>query len=142
MNRIGMIVDVSHVSDKAFYDVLRVTTKPVIASHSSCRSFSDIPRNMSDEMLRALAQNGGVVGVNFAASFLNQRDADELKHHIAEANAVEPNLTGAEPDAFAAKEYAKDGDSHPRVGNATVEDAAACIDHIVKVAGIEHVGIG
>src|ERR1700687_1375935 len=72
MNTIGMIVDISHVSDKTFDDVLRVTTKPVIASHSSCRSFSDVPRNMSDEMLRALAQNGGVVGVNFSASFLNQ----------------------------------------------------------------------
>ena len=60
MNRIGMIVDISHVSDKTFYDVLSVTTKPVIASHSSCRSMSDIPRNLSDDMLRALAKNGGV----------------------------------------------------------------------------------
>jgi membrane dipeptidase len=142
MNRIGMIVDISHVSDKTFYDVLRVTTKPVIASHSSCRSLSDIPRNMSDEMLRALAQNGGVAGVNFGASFLSQKDADELKQEIARVNALEPNLTGAELDKFAAKEYARQGESHPRVGNATVEDAAACIDHIVKVAGIDHVGIG
>ena len=142
MNRIGMIVDISHVSDKTFYDVLRVTTKPVIASHSSCRSLSDIPRNMSDEMLRALAQNGGVVGLNFGASFLNQKDAEELKQEIARRNALEPNLTGAELDEFAAKQYARQGESHPRVGNATVEDAAACIDHIVRVAGIEHVGIG
>lgn len=142
MNAIGMIVDVSHVSDKTFYDVLQVTTKPVIASHSSCRSFSDVPRNMSDEMLRALAQNGGVVGVNFSASVLNQKDAEELEQHVARENALEPNLNGAKLDQFAAKENARVGDSHPRFGNATVEDAAACIDHIVKVAGIDHVGIG
>jgi Zn-dependent dipeptidase, microsomal dipeptidase homolog len=142
MNQIGMIVDISHVSDKTFFDVLRVTTKPVIASHSSCRSLSDIARNMNDEMLRALAENGGVVGVNFGASFLNQKDAEELKQEIARRNALEPNLTGAELDKFAAQQYARQGESHPHVGNATVEDAAACIEHIVKVAGIKHVGIG
>src|SRR5215475_1555018 len=94
MNRIGMIVDISHVSDKTFYDVLRVTTKPVIASHSSCRAFSDVPRNMTDDMLRALAKNGGVVGVNFSASFLNQLDAEDLKKFVAQENSLEPNLTG------------------------------------------------
>jgi len=142
MNAIGMIVDISHVSDKSFYDVVQVTTKPVIASHSSCRSFSDVPRNMSDDMLRALAKNGGVVGVNFGAAFLNQKDAEELKQAISHENALEPNLAGAELDQFAAKEGAESGESHPHLGNATVEDAAECIDHIVKVAGIEHVGIG
>src|SRR5215472_4201793 len=141
MNRIGMIVDISHVSDKTFYDVLQVTTKPVIASHSSCRAFSDVPRNMTDDMLRALAKNGGVVGVNFSASFLNQLDAEDLKKFVAQENSLEPNLTGAALDDYAAKENAQIG-SHPRVGNATVEDAARCIDHVVKVAGIDHVGIG
>ena len=67
MNRIGMIVDISHVSDKTFYDTLAVTTKPVIASHSSVRSIAEIPRNMTDDMLKALARNGGVVGINFGA---------------------------------------------------------------------------
>jgi membrane dipeptidase len=142
MNRIGMIVDISHVSDKTFYDVLQVTTKPVIASHSSCRVFSDVPRNMTDDMLRALAKNGGVVGVNFAASFLNQLDAEDLKRVVSQENALEPNLTGAALDGFAAKENARAGGAHPRVGNATVEDAAQCIDHAVKIAGIDHVGIG
>jgi membrane dipeptidase len=141
MNRIGMIVDISHVSDKTFYDALQVTTKPVIASHSSCRAFSDVPRNMTDDMLRALAKNGGVVGVNFSASFLNQLDAEDLKKFVAQENAMEPNLTGAALDDYAAKENAHIG-SHARVGNATVEDAARCIDHVVKVAGIDHVGIG
>jgi membrane dipeptidase len=141
MNAIGMIVDISHVSDKTFYDALQVTTKPVIASHSSCRSISDVPRNMTDDMLRALAKNGGVVGVNFAASFLNQQDAEELKKTVSNSNSLEPNLTGAALDEFAAKEYF-DGKPTIKVGHATVEDAAECIDHAVKVAGIDHVGIG
>jgi membrane dipeptidase len=142
MNSIGMIVDISHVSDKTFYDVLAVTSKPVIASHSSCFALSDVPRNMKDDMFRALAKNGGVVGVNFGASFLNQKDAEELKHRISQANTVAPTFSGAELDRFAAEQHAKDGQSHAGVKNATVEDAADCIDHIVKIAGVEHVGIG
>src|SRR6516164_10053459 len=78
MNRLGMIVDISHVSDKTFADVLAVSTKPVIASHSSCRAISDVPRNMTDDMLRALAKNGGVVGINFGEGFVNQKDAEKL----------------------------------------------------------------
>jgi membrane dipeptidase len=142
MNRIGMIVDISHVSDKAFYDVLQVTTKPVIASHSSCRSMSNVPRNMTDEMLQALGKNGGVVGVNFGSDFLNEQDADLLRKAISEENTLEPSLIGTKLDAFAAEEGAKGGEWHPQVGHATVEDAAACIEHIAKVAGIDHVGIG
>ena len=142
MNRIGMIVDISHVSDKTFYDVLEVSAKPVIASHSSCYVYSDIPRNMKDDMFRALAKNGGVVGVNFGSSFLSQKDADELRKHVSQQGAMEPNLTGADLDAFAAKEHAEYDEVHAKVGNATVEDAAECIDHIVKIAGIDHVGIG
>jgi membrane dipeptidase len=142
MNRIGMIVDISHVSDKTFYDALEVSTKPVIASHSSCFVYSDIPRNMKDDMFRALAKNGGVVGINFGSSFLNQKDAEELKKLVAEHNQIEPNLVGAKLDAFAAKEYADMGWDKVKTGAATVEDAAECIDHIVKIAGIDHVGIG
>ena len=142
MNRIGMIVDVSHVSDQTFYDVLAISTKPVIASHSSCRVFSDVPRNMTDDMLRALAQNGGVVGVNFGASFLNQMEADQLKRAIASRNTLEPDLSGPELDQFALKQRVASAYDHPRVGQATLEDAANCIDHIAKVAGVDHVGIG
>src|SRR5215469_10360040 len=75
MNRIGMIVDVSHVSDKTFYDALAVTTKPVILSHSSCRALSEVPRNVTDDMLRALAKNGGVIGINFGEGFISPKDA-------------------------------------------------------------------
>jgi membrane dipeptidase len=141
MNAIGMIVDISHVSDKTFYDAIEVSTKPVIASHSSCRALSDVPRNMTDDMLRALAKNGGVIGVNFAASFLNQQDADELKKKVSSESEVPANVTGTALDQLAAKEYFDDKHAY-QVGHATVEDAAACIDHIVKVAGIDHVGIG
>jgi membrane dipeptidase len=142
MNSIGMIVDISHVSDKTFYDVLAVTNKPVIASHSSCFAFSDVPRNMKDDMFRALAKNGGVVGVNFGASFLNQKDAEELKEYASQANTIEPALTGPDLDRFAAQQHSKEDHSHAALRNATVEDAANCVDRIVKVAGIEHVGIG
>ena len=142
MNAIGMIVDVSHVSDKTFYDALAVSTKPVIATHSSCFVYSDVPRNMKDDMFRALAKNGGVVGVNLSASFLNQKDAEDLKKLIANHNQKEPQLSGAELDKYAAKEQMESGSQHPKTKHATVEDAAECIDHIVKVAGIDHVGIG
>ncbi|HXZ78910.1 MAG TPA: dipeptidase [Terriglobales bacterium] len=142
MNSLGMLVDISHVSDKTFYDVLQVTTKPVIASHSSCRSISDIPRNMTDDMLRALAHNGGVVGINFGAAFLNAKDGEDFKQVVERRNETEPSLTGAALDEFAAADHRKSAIGHPRVGQATVDDAAACIDHIVKVAGIDHVGIG
>ena len=72
LNRLGVMVDVSHVSDKTFYDTLEVTTAPVIASHSSCRAISNSPRNMTDDMLRALAKNGGVVMINYHVEFLSE----------------------------------------------------------------------
>jgi membrane dipeptidase len=78
----------------------------------------------------------------FPASFLNQKDADVLKEDISHENALEPSFAGAELDQFAAKEGAASGEWHPRVGNATVEDAVNCIEHVVKIAGIDHVGIG
>ncbi len=140
MNRLGMIVDVSHVSDKTFFDALAATTKPVLATHSSCRAISDVPRNMTDEMLQALAKNGGVVGINFAPGFLNPKDAEEMKKSIAEAAQSEPSLSGKALDEFAAEEFRKDMVMRP--ANATIDDVVAHIDHAVKVAGIDHVGIG
>jgi membrane dipeptidase len=141
MNRIGMIVDVSHVSDQAFYDTLAVTTKPVIASHSSCRALSDVPRNMTDDMMRALARNGGVIAINFGAGFLNAKDAEALRRRIGEAVATEPAVTGRALDEFAAADYVREyGRMFP--ASATLEDAVAHVDHAVKVAGVDHVGIG
>ncbi len=142
MNRIGMIVDVSHVSDKTFYDALAVSTKPVIASHSSCRALVDFPRNMSDDMLRALAKNGGVVGVNLYSAYLSQQDAAVARQRMAANNKKEPDLTGAALDEYARKDWLESGYGNPGVGTATVDDAVACIDHVVTVAGLDHVGIG
>src|SRR5450432_4592020 len=142
MNRLGMIVDISHVSDKTFYDVLGVSTKPVIASHSSCREISDVPRNMTDDMIRALAKNGGVIGINFGEGFLNPKDAETLKASITRISNGKPPAGGGKPlDDYANKEFEEEY-MHPYTPIATIEDVVAHIDHAVKVAGIDHVGIG
>ena len=85
MNRLGMMVDISHVSDKTFYDVMEVSAAPVIASHSSCRAIDDVPRNMTDDMLRALARNGGVVHINFFEGFLDHGFADRCDSRTTHA---------------------------------------------------------
>ena len=141
MNRIGMIVDISHVSDKAFYDTIAVTSKPVIASHSSCRALTDIPRNMTDDMIRALAKNGGVIGINFGGSFLSQKEVEASRKNFAARAAVDPGLTGRALDEFATKDYL-DTYSTMRPNLSTLQDAVAHIDHVVKLVGIGHVGIG
>jgi membrane dipeptidase len=142
MNRIGMIVDVSHASDKTFYDAIAASRKPIIASHSSCRALVDFPRNISDDMLRALAKNGGVVGVNFYPAYVNAADAQDARKAIDDLNALDVKLRGAALDDYAEKERVKGGESHPVTRHATIADVVACIEHAVKVAGIDHVGIG
>ncbi len=141
MNRLGMIVDISHVSDKTFYDVLEVTTKPVIASHSSCRALCDVPRNVTDDMIRVLAKNGGVIGINFGADFVSPKEAEAARLRFAERAAMEPNLTGQALDEFAAKDYVGHY-SVMKPNQATLENVVAHIDHVVKLVGIDHVGIG
>jgi membrane dipeptidase len=140
MNRLGMLVDVSHVSDKTFYDALKVTTKPVIVSHSSMRSISDVPRNVTDDMLRALAKNGGVIGINFGEGFINSKDAEALRAAIKTLSSA-PALFGKELDDYANKDAMNEIEAHTKVA-ATVEDVVGHIDHAVKIAGIDHVGIG
>jgi len=139
MNRIGMIVDISHVSDRTFFDALAVATKPVIASHSSCWSLSKVPRNMRDELIRAVGRNGGVIGLNFGAGFISQRDADDLMGRITTMAAREPDLAGKALDAYAAKEHRAE---YHEKAYATLADVVAHVDHVVKLAGIDHVGIG
>jgi membrane dipeptidase len=142
MNRLGMLVDISHVSDKTFYDAVAVSSKPVIASHSSCRALCDVPRNMTDDMLRALAKNGGVVGINFAPGFLNREDAAAIMKDIGQRNAEEPKFTGKALDDYSNAQILKEDAAHAKTAHATIDDAVAHIDHAVKIAGIDHVGIG
>ncbi|HXG91208.1 MAG TPA: dipeptidase [Blastocatellia bacterium] len=139
MNRIGMMVDISHVADKTFYDVIETSRAPVIASHSSARALSDHPRNMSDDMLRAIAKNGGVVMVNFYDVFLDQRKVDFNKR----ANAKEEELKKQFPnDQKRVEEEMKRWREANSPGKTPLSVLIDHIDHIRKVAGIDHVGIG
>ncbi len=146
MNRLGMMVDISHVSDKTFYDALAVSKAPVIASHSSCRALCNVPRNMSDDMIRALAKNGGVMDINFYSGFLSQAYADAYKK-------VEKQLD-AELAAARAR-YASQGKRLPyleeeKIQQSVLKDLPAPsytaiadhIDHAVQVGGVDHVGLG
>jgi len=143
MNRLGMLVDISHVSDKTFYDAVAVSRAPVIASHSSARALADVPRNMTDDMLRALAKNGGVAQVNFYPVFLsnevakaNRERTEKLKPAVAELKAKDPS-EGTVYEAGVKK--LMEANPLPKVSYTAIADH---IDHMVKVAGIEHVGIG
>jgi len=140
MNRLGMLVDLSHVSDKTFYDAIEVTSKPVIISHSSMRALSNVPRNVTDEMLWTLAKNGGVIGINFGEGFVNPNDVEALNADIKrETDAT--SLTGRALDDHAAEDVRKLFGTRAKVA-ATIEDVADHIDHAVRIAGIDHVGIG
>ncbi|MCU0383637.1 MAG: dipeptidase [Cyclobacteriaceae bacterium] len=141
MNRIGMLVDISHVSDSAFYDVLKIVNKPVIASHSSCRYYTPgFLRNMSDDMIRALGKNGGVIQINFGASFLDSvaRTNSKLLDSL-EAVLAEKKLTSRDAEA----QPIIDGfiKNHKELFS-DVERVADHIDHVKNLAGIDHIGIG
>ena len=140
MNRLGMLVDVSHVADKTFYDTLSVTSKPVIVSHSSMRAISPVPRNVTDEMLWALAKNGGVIGISFGEGFINPKDAEALESAI-KTETTGPALTGRALDDYAAEDVRNLFGTRVKVA-ATVADEVDHIDHAVRIAGIDHVGIG
>jgi len=148
MNRLGMLVDLSHVAEKTFYDALAVADTPAICSHSCARALCDHVRNMTDDQLRALARNGGVVGVNFYSGFLSQRYSDARKGRDedaeAEGRAIRERLRD-DPAAMDAQLKALDarvlaaaaGDERP-----ALDILVQHIEHIVRVAGIDHVGLG
>ncbi len=144
MNRLGMMVDVSHISDSSFYDVLAVTSVPVIASHSCARAICDHPRNLNDDMLRALAANGGVIQMCILSDYVKtpapNPERDSAFQAIREKYRYFTDLTEEEEKA-ARRDWHRADSLHPRV-LATVSDAVDHIDHMVNVAGIDHVGIG
>lgn len=143
MNRIGMMIDVSHVSDESFWDVLSVTTQPVIASHSSARALQDVPRNLSDEMLKAVGRNGGVVGINFYSSFLSadyarrEREGDSAWPGVRE---LMKKFKG-DADRVAWERYRR-SETPSAVDPPPFEVLIDHIDHVAKVAGVDHVGLG
>jgi len=146
MNRLGMMVDVSHVSDKTFYDALTASKAPVIASHSSCRALCNAPRNMTDEMIRALARNGGVMDINFYSAFLDQnyRDAqDKISKQVDAAveSAQQEHARRGKPLTYA-EENAIRVKMESGLTEPSYKAIADHIDHAVKVGGIDHVGLG
>jgi membrane dipeptidase len=143
MNRLGMFVDISHVSDKTMSDVLDVTKAPVIASHSSARVFSNHKRNIPDELLKRIAQNGGVVMVNFYPAFLDEkvRTADIERDAKLKSQRDALRAQFKDDPKRLEEELKKLNDANP-IPNTTLSMLVDHIDHIVKVAGIDHVGIG
>jgi len=150
MNRLGMMVDISHVADKTFYDALEVSRAPIFASHSSCRAISPIPRNMTDDMIKALAKKGGVIQINFGCEFLNPESAKSspmmmmqsdpaLRAKMQKAQEEMKGLPPAERRAAMRKLFAS---AAPRV-RAKLSDVVDHIDHVVKLTGsVDYVGIG
>jgi len=142
MNRLGMMVDISHVSDSTFYDVIKLSKAPVIASHSCCRYFTPAyERNMNDEMIKVLAKNGGVIQIAFASFFLRNdiyeqyiNGEDKIKSYLKENNIK----SGTE----AAWKYEENYWKENPLASATVKDVANHIDHIKNLVGIDYVGIG
>ena len=143
MNRLGMMVDVSHVSDETFFDVMRVTRAPAIASHSSCRALANHARNMSDAMLRALARNGGVIMINFYSGYIdmdaNARIAEHRKSLTGPLAALREQYPD-DPRGYASAAKALYGE-HP-FPQAPVDVLLDHFDHAIRVAGPDHVGIG
>jgi membrane dipeptidase len=146
MNRLGMMVDISHVADKTFWDTIATTKAPVIASHSSARALTDAPRNMTDDMLRAVTKNGGVVDVNFFSGFDDQNywnaskaqskeKAEAIQKYLDDMKAQGKTVTYVDEDRIEREWSAK----IPRPPLKALIDN---IDHIAKVAGIDHVGLG
>jgi membrane dipeptidase len=146
MNRLGMMVDISHVSDKTFWDAIATTKAPLIASHSSARALTDAPRNMTDEMLKAVAKNGGVVDVNFYSGFVDenfsnamyaQKEAQRaaVQKYMDDRKAQGKPVSYVDIDVIEREWLAK-------IPRPPLKSLIDHIDHIAKVAGVDHVGLG
>jgi membrane dipeptidase len=146
MNRLGMMVDVSHVSDKTFWDIVNTSTKPVIATHSACRAITDVPRNLTDDMIRALAKTGGVVNVIFYPEHLEPGWSEKKKQVDAQIAPLVQQASNSEKGDAAHKKIARDRvrqeEYARRLPPVTVARIVDHIEHIVKLVGVDHVGIG
>ena len=145
MNELGVLVDVSHVSDQTFWDVIATSTRPVIASHSSCRALAHHPRNLTDDELRAIARNGGVVGINFYPVFLDdhfRQQYEELRRRIRpETDSIRARYRGHPGEsAFEVDKFV--GERAESLDVPTIDRLLDHIDHAVQVMGIDHVGLG
>ena len=146
MNRLGMIVDISHVSDKTFYDALETSKAPIFASHSSCRAISPAPRNMTDEMIQALAKKGGVIQINFSCDFLNPDVFHANEATSAKMVPIRDELMkkyAGEPDGIQrAMREARQAVGTTNAPRATLADVVKHINHVVALAGVDAVGLG
>jgi len=147
MNRLGMMVDISHVADKTFYDVLAVSKAPVIASHSSCRALCSAPRNMTDDMIKALAAKGGVIQINYHIGFLSQQFQDASKAHPELGKEIEAESKKRCGDNEAcqlieADKITRDMVAQGKLPRVDWTEIINHIDHAVKLAGADHVGLG
>lgn len=144
MNRLAMLVDVSHVADKTFYDVLETTQAPVVASHSSVRALCDVPRNVSDEMIRQLARNGGAIFINFGTIYIDRKAYDSFLTFREErgreaARVLALNLS--DPNRWALKRAVLQR-YRARLPEVDIQDVLRHIDHVVKLVGADYVGVG
>lgn len=143
MNRLGMMVDVSHISDKSFYDVISLSKYPVIASHSSCRALCESPRNLTDDMLLRLKENGGVIQICILSDYIKAPDPnpelDTRINELREKYGDYGNLTDEKRKELRA-EYREIQNKYRKL--ATVKDVVDHIDHVVQIIGIDYVGIG
>jgi membrane dipeptidase len=146
MNRLGMMVDVSHLSDKAFWDIVNTSAKPVIATHSGCRAITNVPRNLTDDMIVAVAKTGGVVNVIFYPEHIEPGYSEKKKKVDAEIAALVQRASDEERGDAAHKKLARDRvraqEYLKRLPPVYVSRVVDHIDHVVKLVGIDHVGIG
>ncbi len=137
MNKVGIMIDVSHISDSTFYQVMQLSEAPVIASHSSCRHFTPgFERNMSDDMIKLMAEKDGVIQINFGSTFLDERSREVWNHIKSYRESVDANPADTASQNYITRYIA----DNPIFTD--VKKAADHFDHVVKVAGIDHVGIG
>ncbi len=147
MNRLGMMVDISHVSDKTFYDALAVSKAPLIASHSSCRALCNAARNMTDDMIRDLAKHGGVVQINYHVGFLSQQFRDFEAAHPEVEKEINEEIkkrcgTNEACGGVAGDQIVRDMMNQGKLPKVEWTAIVDHLDHAVKVGGIDHVGLG